>query len=66
MDLDYAECLLYYSGQINQVIVTTEDHINIQFPAQFIRRFVQADGVHGRFRLVFDGNNKLVSLDRAD
>jgi hypothetical protein len=46
-------------------MVSTDDDIKIQFPAQFIHKFVRQNGIHGRFRLVFDENNKLVSLDRA-
>lgn len=63
LDLGHDECLLYYSGEVRQIIVSTEDNSTVQFPAQLIREFVRHDGVHGRFRIKFDQNNKLISLD---
>ena len=66
LDISHEQCLLYYQGTIHHVMVTTDDNIKIQFPAQFIHKFVRQDGVRGRFRLVFDENNKLLSLDRIN
>ncbi len=62
LNLSHAECLLYYKGYVRQIMVTTEDNQRIQFPAQFIQRFVSENGVHGRFQLVFNAENKLISL----
>jgi hypothetical protein len=64
LDISHDEFLCYYKGIVNQVIVTTADNTKIQFPVQFIKKFVRHDGIHGRFKIVYDENNKLVSLDK--
>ena len=66
LDISHQQYLQYYSGTVRQILVQTHDNIKIQFPAQFMQRFVSHAGVHGRFRVVIDENNRLVSLDRLD
>jgi len=64
LDISHEEILCYYKGIVNQVIVTAADNTKIQFPVQFIKKYVEHNGVHGRFKIVYDENNKLVSLDK--
>lgn len=64
IDVSHDEMLRYYKGSVNQVVVTTADNTKIQFPIQFIKEYVRHDGIHGHFRIVFDENNKLLSLDK--
>ncbi|WP_430010413.1 DUF2835 family protein, partial [Methylophaga lonarensis] len=36
----------------------------LQFPALHIRRFIDQYGIHGRFRIRFDHNHKLIDLQK--
>ena len=65
LDISSEEFLHYYKGVIQNVIVTTNENRTIQFPATFIQKFLSHDGVRGRFRLIYDQNHKLVSIDRV-
>ncbi len=56
--------LSYYQGAAKSVWVETEDGRSLKFPASELQRFVSHDGIHGRFEIIFDGQNKLVSLKR--
>lgn len=56
--------LRYYQGTARHVVARGHDGRTVRFPAGLLRRFLAHDGVHGRFRLRFDENNKLLSLDR--
>jgi len=66
LDISQEQFLHYYKGNVSQVLVTSLDNIKIQFPAQFIQKFVTHNGIKGRFRIIFDENNKLVSLNRVN
>lgn len=59
------EYLRYYQGEARHVIARGRDGRTVQFPAGLLRRFLVHDGIHGEFRLRFDANNKLVSLERT-
>lgn len=54
----------YYQGFARNVVVRASDGRRIQFPAQWLRRFVMADGVHGLFEMRFGDNRKLIDLRR--
>lgn len=56
--------LQYYRGSARAVIVTAEDGRKIQFPANALQPFIRADGIHGRFRLLFDKNHKFLKLEK--
>lgn len=58
------EYLRYYQGTADSVQITTSDGRLIRFPANALQKFVDRSGVNGSFRIVFDQNNKLVSVDR--
>ncbi|MBK8162724.1 MAG: DUF2835 domain-containing protein [Gammaproteobacteria bacterium] len=60
------EYLRYYQGAARHVIARGRDGRTVQFAAGLLRRFLTHDGVHGVFRLRFDDNNRLVSLDRVE
>jgi len=38
----------------------------IKFPASSLRQFLTHEGVSGRFRLLFDENHKLISIEKID
>ncbi|MFW5450672.1 MAG: DUF2835 domain-containing protein [Methylophagaceae bacterium] len=64
LDMAREEALDYYQGAIRFIIVTADNGQRIQFPAENLRPFIEQDGVHGYFSLLFDHNNKLLSLKR--
>lgn len=54
----------YYRGEAQAVLVVTETGQSLQFPALHIRRFIDQQGIHGRFKIRFDANNKLQAIER--
>jgi hypothetical protein len=66
LDISPDEYLRYYQGTARHVIACGRDGRTVQFPAGLLRRFLTHEGVHGEFRIRFDDNNKLVSLDRIE
>ena len=56
----------YYRGSVKTVVTRAEDGRTLRFPAEELRPFVSRTGIHGRFRIDFDSNNKLVGLTRLD
>ena len=54
----------YYEGIARQVIVRASDGRRIQFPVQWLRRFVTLDGVQGLFEMRFGDDHKLIDLRR--
>ena len=58
------EYLRYYKGQAQSIVVTALDGRNVKFPATALREFVDELGVHGRFVLETDANNKLLGVRR--
>ena len=64
LSLNRQQALRYYQGHARAVVVRAENGQSIQFPAQHIRPFVDADGVHGYFSIEFDDNNKLLGLKK--
>lgn len=59
------EYLQYYSGAAKAVQVTSRCGKTIQFPADKMREFVSATGIHGHFIIQLDNNNKFISLKRV-
>jgi predicted transcriptional regulator len=59
------EYLAYYEGAARAVVVTLGSGQRLQFPAEFLRRFVSREGVHGTFVLRVDVNNKLQAIERV-
>ena len=55
----------YYAGVARQVVVRASDGRRIQFPAQWLRRFVTVNGVHGLFEMRFGDDHKLIDLRRV-
>ena len=66
LDIAPNEYQVYYTGAAKNVVTTSIDGRTIRFPANILRPFVTHDGVQGRFVIEFDGDNKLVAIDRID
>jgi len=58
------EAMRYYRGEALAVRVVTESGQSLQFPALHIRRFINQQGINGRFQISFDTNNKLKSIEK--
>ncbi len=58
------EAMRYYRGEALAVRVVTESGQSLQFPALHIRRFINQQGINGRFQISFDSNNKLKSIEK--
>lgn len=54
----------YYRGEASAVVARTDTGQSLQFPALHVRRFITQTGIHGRFRIRFDDNHKLLNLER--
>ena len=51
-----------YEGQARYILVVTDEGLKLQLPAANFRKFVASDGIHGRFRVIIDANNKIREL----
>jgi Protein of unknown function (DUF2835) len=54
----------YYRGVVRRVIVRSTSGQTVQFPASVLQKFVTEEGVHGRFVLTCDQNNKFLEMER--
>jgi hypothetical protein len=64
LSLSPQTCLDYYRGTIKQVRVQSDAGVTVQFPAALLTRFVTDTGVHGRFALTCDDNDRGAALQR--
>ena len=53
-----------YRGDARYIVVESEQGLKLQLPAANFRAHVDADGIHGRFRVRIDDDNRIVSLER--
>lgn len=58
-----AELLRYYRGAASAVVTTDRYGRRIRFPAASLRPFITRTGVHGRFRLSVDDDNRLRQVE---
>ncbi|MBT0587120.1 DUF2835 family protein [Alteromonas oceanisediminis] len=66
ISVNYARCEQLYRQGYATVVVPTVDGKRVQLPSKNLRPFVGPKGIHGRFLLVTDEKNKLVSLQKID
>ena len=64
LHLNSEKFLDFYRGRARTVSVQCSTGQTVQFPANLLRKFVSPEGVHGRFVLTCDANNKLIGLER--
>jgi Protein of unknown function (DUF2835). len=55
----------YYRGEVPRVIARASNGQTVQFPTSVLHKFISTDGIHGRFRLVFDEHHKFVRIEPA-
>lgn len=58
------EYLRLYQGSARDVLAMSEDGRRIRFPARILQPYLLHDGVHGRFRIHFDGEHKFQSIEQ--
>lgn len=66
LSLTYEECLPYYTGDMQAVIVRSECGKRVQIPAIHLRGFIDTLGIRGRFRLTLDNDNKFQQLEKLN
>jgi hypothetical protein len=64
--MSYAECQDMYLDQIRYVVVRTHLGKTLRLPKENLRQFLLPSGIHGRFELTTDDNNKIKSLKRDE
>jgi len=64
LSISSEQCLAYYRGTVRHVIARSASGQTVQFPASLLQRFVTQEGIHGRFQLLCDENNKCIELRR--
>jgi hypothetical protein len=55
----------FYAGVVGQVLAQDRYGVKVRFPAVCLREFVTHIGVHGRFALTVDAQNRLVGVERV-
>lgn len=55
-----------YQGAVREVVATSVDGRRIRFPAMILRPWVTHNGIRGRFRIVFDENNRFQKIEKID
>lgn len=60
----YAECERLYLTGNNTVVVKATNGLSVQLPTKNLRPFVTPDGIHGRFKLIVNKQNKIQSLTK--
>jgi len=66
LNISADEMKLHYSGARKYVHISGINGRSIQFPAHNLRQFVGKDGVHGKFEMKVDENNKLIDIRQVD
>ncbi|RUO72982.1 DUF2835 domain-containing protein [Idiomarina ramblicola] len=65
LSMSYQEyCDVYYSKGYQQVVVTTDNGTRVALPAGRLIPFIDSQGIHGRFVLQVDHQQKFVGLKR--
>ncbi|WP_088328483.1 DUF2835 family protein [Lacimicrobium sp. SS2-24] len=61
--LNYEQCQDLYTGRTTYAVVTAESGQRIRIPASNLRPFIGQYGIRGRFRLITNQNNKILSFE---
>lgn len=55
-----------YQGVVRDVLAQSVDGRRVRFPAAILRPYVTHSGISGRFRIVFDEQNRFQSIEKID
>jgi hypothetical protein len=64
LSLKYELCEQLYIPGINSVVMKADNGKRIQLPVRNLRPHVSPIGIKGRFRLMIDDNNKIMSFEK--
>ncbi|MGD2119739.1 MAG: DUF2835 family protein [Chromatiales bacterium] len=64
IDVDPEQYLEFYEGRKKHVYSIAENGQSVIFPANRLKPFVTREGIHGRFEISFDENNRFVDIVR--
>lgn len=64
ISLDEKRWLQFYRRPGQVIIARARNGQRIQFPAERMRPFVTASGIHGSFKFTIDANNRLQRIER--
>ncbi|MDF2182742.1 DUF2835 domain-containing protein [Neptuniibacter sp. CAU 1671] len=56
--------LQLYQGVAKEVLAQATDGRNVRFPAQILRPYLLHDGIHGRFRILFDEQGRYQKIEK--
>ncbi len=56
--------LKLYQGVATSVLAYAQDGRRVRFPARILQPFVSREGVHGRFRILFDAEGRFQRIER--
>ncbi|KPJ94350.1 MAG: hypothetical protein AMJ53_05430 [Gammaproteobacteria bacterium SG8_11] len=54
----------FYRGNVQHVVVTTDDGLRLQLPIEVFRPYVNQAGIYGIFKVYVDDNHKLIRLEK--
>ena len=64
LKLKYDECECLYQPGVNTVVMTADNGKRIQLPVKNLRPHVSPIGIHGRYRLIIDDDNKFKHFEK--
>ncbi|KUM53856.1 hypothetical protein AR688_19580 [Rheinheimera sp. EpRS3] len=64
--LSAEQCYGYYRGDIKYVVVTADNGERIQLQFRHFQRYVDMNGLRGRFRLTLADNDSFVALEKIN
>ncbi len=65
LDISRETLLLYYRGEVRNVVTPSLDGRTVSFPVHLLRDFVNHSGVRGRFRLYYDQSGRFTGIERS-
>lgn len=63
--MSYAQCQDLYVQQIRYVIVQAHSGEKVQLPKENLQKYLLPTGIHGRFELGVNSQNKIVYLHKV-
>ena len=64
LQISQQEYLRYYQGAASSVLVFSENGQRLRFPASRLRPFLTHTGIHGRFQMTVDTQNRFVEMKK--
>lgn len=64
LEVPYHQCEAFYQPGVNKVVITADSGERIQIPTKNLRPYMQKSGLNGRFRLIINDLNKVISFDK--